>query len=409
MAVYYRNFNSDLVEAANMCKQSISLAIPTGNSKRHSQALNQLAWINIHLGKYSVAQRYAYEAQKLALLSGDFYPEAQAVRTQALCWKELGHYTQSLSLSIRAQSLLGLCGMSTSETNLGIMTTQAEVHKCKSEYIEAWKIHSKILQMSADRDPHYHTIALLNVAEIEVLIGAPKDDVERNIDLARSMFTTAGRKSFTICCDITIASLYLREQDLPVAKTLLQKSLKSAPEDNEIKLFCLEQLGNVNSWGLDESIPGWTTVFLVHSLKSQVKLQVFKAVQFFGQMFLMQNDEDTAICLFTVALEGFTYMDVHHSRAECMLRLGDISKSHGDVFKAVELWTTARPLFERSSQVKQVQYVDERLAGISSDILEQHKENIIHLVEFNVPSGNPCDIEDEQVELSDEPHEQFVV
>jgi hypothetical protein len=92
-----------------------------------------------------------------------------------------------------------------------------------------------------------------------------------------------------------------------------------------------------------------------------------------------------------------------------MLRLGDISKSHGDMLKAVELWTTARPLFERSSQGKQVQCVDERLASISGDILEQHKENIAHLVELNVPSGNPCDIQDEVQELPDEPHGQVVV
>jgi predicted kinase len=127
-------------------------------------------------------------------------------------------------------------------------------------------------------------------------------------------------------------------------------------------------------------------------------------------MFLMQNDEDTAISLFTVALEGFTYMDVHCSRAECMLRLGDISKSHGDQLKAVELWTPTRALFERSSQAKQVRCVDKRLAGIGSDVLEQHKENLAHLVELNVSCGNPCDIQDEeQVELADEPHRPVVV
>jgi hypothetical protein len=63
--------------------------------------------------------------------------------------------------------------------------------------------------------------------------------------------------------------------------------------------------------------------------------------------------------------------------------------------KAVKFWHTARPLFERSSQVKQVQCVDERLAGIGGDVLEQHKENIPCLVKLNVPSGNPCNIEDQ--------------
>jgi hypothetical protein len=80
------------------------------------------------------------------------------------------------------------------------------------------------------------------------------------------------------------------------------------------------------------------------------------------------------------------------------------------MMKAVKLWTTARLLFERSSQAKQVQCVDEKLAGIGSNVLAQHRENISHLVELNVISGNPCDIQDEeQIGLADEPHEQVVV
>ncbi|KAJ7839797.1 hypothetical protein B0H13DRAFT_1911045 [Mycena leptocephala] len=101
-------------------------------------------------------------------------------------------------------------------------------------------------------------------------------------------------------------------------------------------------------------VSSWTTVFLVHSVQQQEKLGIHKALQFLGDVFLAQDDEHTAINLFTVALEGFIYMDMHHSRAECMLQLGDISKGHGDLQKAVELWTTARPLFEQSSQAKKL-------------------------------------------------------
>jgi hypothetical protein len=79
--------------------------------------------------------------------------------------------------------------------------------------------------------------------------------------------------------------------------------------------------------------------------------------------------------LFTVALEGFTYMDVHRSRAECMVRLGDISNQCGDLLRAVELWNTARPLFERSSQAKEVQHIDKRLASIDNNVLEQQREH----------------------------------
>jgi hypothetical protein len=63
----------------------------------------------------------------------------------------------------------------------------------------------------------------------------------------------------------------------------------------------------------------WTTVYLAHSIKFKEKLGINKALQFLGDIFLVQADEDTAVSLFSAALEGFTYMDVHRSRAECML------------------------------------------------------------------------------------------
>jgi hypothetical protein len=98
--------------------------------------------------------------------------------------------------------------------------------------------------------------------------------------------------------------------------------------------------------------------------------------------------------LFTVALEGFTRMDVHRSRAECILQFGDISMGHSDPLKAVEFWERARPLFERSSQAKQVQHINERLAGISKDVLEQHRNNLAHLTELNAPPGTVEELED---------------
>ncbi|KAJ7794569.1 hypothetical protein B0H14DRAFT_2621770 [Mycena olivaceomarginata] len=177
MAIYYHEVKIDLVEAENLCKKSISLAISTGNSKRQSHGFCLLAWINAWLGKYSMGQMCAHEARKSARVSGDLYGEAVAIHAEALCWQELGHYRKSLSLGIMVWSLLGLCGMSSSEANLGIMATQAEVHMYKSEYSEARKICTEIAQISADQNPHWHAFALLNVAEVKSLIGVPKHEM----------------------------------------------------------------------------------------------------------------------------------------------------------------------------------------------------------------------------------------
>jgi hypothetical protein len=47
-----------------------------------------------------------------------------------------------------------------------------------------------------------------------------------------------------------------------------------------------------------------------------------------------------------------------------MLRLGDLANKEGDFLKAVELWKEAQPLFERSSQAKDVAQIDTRLAMV---------------------------------------------
>jgi hypothetical protein len=142
-------------------------------------------------------------------------------------------------------------------------------------------------------------------------------------------------------------------------------------------------------------------MYFVHSLKLKEKLGIHKALQFLGDIFLANDDEDTAFSLFTVTLEGFTQMDVHRSRAECMLHLGDISKGHSDLLKAVELWATARPLFEWSSQAKQLQIIDERLASVEEDVLEQHRKKLACLAELNAPSGAVEELEDELSDIDD--------
>ncbi|KAJ7798478.1 hypothetical protein B0H13DRAFT_1933638 [Mycena leptocephala] len=180
-------------------------------------------------------------------------------------------------------------------------------------------------------------------------------------------------------CDVILADLYLRERNSLAAQTICE-----------------------SCWGDLVGMSNWTTLFLVDSLKRKEKLRIYKALQSLGDIFLAQHDEHTAISLFTVALEGFTQMDVHCSRAECMLQFGDISKGQGavlalrgDLLKAVDFWEAARPLFEHSSQTKQVQNINERLAGISEDVLDQHRNNLARLAELHIPAGTVEELEDD--------------
>jgi tetratricopeptide (TPR) repeat protein len=110
----------------------------------------------------------------LARISADSYREAEKIL--GICSNTLGNYKQSISLCHRARDLLDFCGMSGSETDHGIMANQAEIHKLKSEYVEAQNIYTRILQeISVDQDSREYAYALLNIAKIDVFVGAPKD------------------------------------------------------------------------------------------------------------------------------------------------------------------------------------------------------------------------------------------
>lgn len=363
----------------NSIGTALSFAISAGNTKRQSHALMNLAGIKWQLGDYAAGQIQACEAKRLAQISADLWSEALALRIEASCWRSLGNYKHAFSLCKNARKLLGLCGLVGGGLDLTIMSSEGEIHNFRSEYVETLNIQKQILsKISVEQDPYNHAFALLNIADIGVMMGASKHVVEKNIDIAKSIFKTVGYSMEVLICDAILADLYLREGNMLTAQTLFEKCLSSFWRNHiEMATYCLERLSNVSRWSAMDWPTSWTMVYLVHALKFEQKLDIHKALQFLGDVFQAEGDQGTAISLFTIALDGFTNMDIHRSRAECMLCLGDISQGNGDWLKAVQLWMAARPLFERSSQAKQVAVIDEKLAIISGDVLEGDGKSLV--------------------------------
>ncbi|KAJ7733123.1 hypothetical protein B0H16DRAFT_170788 [Mycena metata] len=318
-------------------------------------------------GNFRVALTYAIESERLAKTSGLLLAEAIALRVHSMCTNSLGDYKSSSAACDRARELLALCGMAGGEMDNLVMNSQAEVHKLKTEYAQAYNVQTQILKnASAEEDPYRNAHALLTLAEIGVQIGTDTPDVQANIDKAITLFTTMTMWRHLIWCETIQADLNLRDGDFLAAEKLFLKSLKSSRgEDLEIVCYCLERLGDPNLWSTGAWSSTWTVVLLVQAFKLEQKLELYRALQFLGDLFLVQHDENTAVTLFSVALEGFTWMDVHRGRADCLLRLGDVCRRNRNLSKAVQLWTTARPLFERSSQTKRVADIDERLGATS--------------------------------------------
>ncbi|KAJ6540784.1 hypothetical protein DFH09DRAFT_1395812 [Mycena vulgaris] len=381
--------NESDIKSSNYFQTGLSLALSTGNTRRQCHASLYLAYLNMGMGDPAACQMYASEARRLAKISADLFNEAHALHIEAMCSHSHGNYKYAASLCDRAMVLIAHCGMSGGTWDSDIMTTQAETHKFKSEYVEAKSIRTKILHRSPiESGLAKHAVALLNIAELEVQLGVPMEDVRNNIGTAKSVFNRIENLVYEMVCDTTMGSLYLRERNLLPAKSLFHKCLSFFyGNQSDLVNCCLEQLGDRSLWDSTNWPSSWTIIYLVYASKSNQKLDLHKALQFLGDSFQADGDQDTAVSLLTTALEGFTQMDVHRSRAECMLQLGYISKENGDLLKTADFWRTARPLFERSSQAKKVALIDKELLSIAGDVLEEHTRSLALLPEIHAPSA----------------------
>jgi hypothetical protein len=196
--------------------------------------------------------------------------------------------------------------------------------RCKSEYAEARNVHIQLLhEVSVEDDAYVHAWSLLYIAEIEMCMGAQQHDVQKNIDRAKSISSFGGDLRPLQWCTILCITLTLKDAHMSSARTLLQKALEfSWGKKVHLIAYCLERLCEVSCRNVSDCTSIWATVFLAHSIKFKSRLGINKALQFIANVSPLHGNEDTALSLYTVALDGFTHMDVHQSRVECMLCLG---------------------------------------------------------------------------------------
>ncbi|KAJ7796490.1 hypothetical protein B0H14DRAFT_3550792 [Mycena olivaceomarginata] len=195
------------------------------------------------------------------------------------------------------------------------------------------------------KNPHLES--LLNIAQIDTKIGG---NAENNLE----------RKKFD---------------------TAKSKFLESGERNNQIESFRLERLADIRAWPTSEWQFKWPVVYCGYAYKSKEKLALHKALLFLGDVFIANKDEETATNVYIVALEGFTYMDIHQSRAQCMIRLGDLAEGQGHTSEAIAFWEEARPLFKRSLQAKNVAQIDARLSTVE----KAHQKALLELVISHAP------------------------
>ncbi|KAJ7906214.1 hypothetical protein B0H13DRAFT_2274137 [Mycena leptocephala] len=319
---YYLQHEGNLKKASHFFESGLLLSRSCGATKVQCLILDEMTLVQWKLGHYPLSQSHAREAQKLAQLSGDSYREASALRLEAISCTALGQYTQCTFLCNRAQELLGLCGLTKSVAFTQIMAEKAEAHLLKSEYADAHNIHTQILsQISMESYAHSCGFSLLNLAEIGIRTGASADSVHQNLDKVKLIFQRVEYPTGMLCHNTILADLTLREGNNHTAKELFLQCLDIARgTEPEVIIYCLERLSDMKRWDVKDmdSFSEWITLFLGYAIKLQNMRAIYKALSYLGDVCLAQQDDNTALSLFTVALHGFTKMDIHQSKADCM-------------------------------------------------------------------------------------------
>ncbi|KAJ7254526.1 hypothetical protein C8J57DRAFT_1657812 [Mycena rebaudengoi] len=395
LGMYFWRAKPDFVGALEYYQTAYSLTESIGY---HStivghHALSNIIVILAETGKPLSALTHAKEAHRYAEHMGDIYLQARSLWLLGRCHIQLANYWHAQCLLQKTRHILGTLGQQQSALMLDILNQQAEIHLIKSEYLESRNIHVTIA--SSCQPPSYCAIlANLNIASIDIATGVDSKLICQNLDKCQSrlkaLYGFPARET-SLTAAYVAADLCLRDGCHSDARRMFQKCFAQSQDlPIELALYGPERFGDLSTGmnGIQTTLQ-WAGIFLGLALKCKQKHQTMQAFRCLGQISSAEGDDETALSLYTVALEGFTFMDVHRWRADCMVRIGDILNGHGEVTKAADLWKAARLLFERSSQMKDITQIDAKLAEVDCTILAKYEEELSHLSKLYVPLSAP--------------------
>ncbi|KAF7336985.1 AAA domain-containing protein [Mycena venus] len=372
IAEYYLDRIGDLSKAKIFFDRALSLASQCNDEVAQVRALGGLALLAWFSGNYQEGRRLAWETHKISVASGNINGQRNGLRIQAMCCTSLGDFTRTVQLVAEGKELVLRTGMQGGEFENMLMNTEADVHQLKTEYAAARAIQEVILrQTSLALAPVTHAHALANVAFLDIVTGAPRTAVSRTLDAAAATFRSAGYPRGIAACDVFRADLLLREGGAPDARAEYVRLFAALRSDDELACYCLAKLADPTcTVHGDAEAARWAAVFLAFTIRAPARnqLALHQALRCLGDVLAQQGEDDAARSVLAVALDGFTRMDVHQSRAECMRTMGDVCLRRRDLAKARELWVEARPLFERAQQTREVAGIDERLQSLGAGL-----------------------------------------
>lgn len=295
--------------------------------------------IQYRLGNYREGLSRGRVGQRFAKEAGSFPLEADCLRVQALSCVALDDFARGVVLCSEAIKLLTACCLGGSDSDLQIMNLEAEIHFQKTEYHESRKIHFACAKITSEEwNPLERAYAFVNIATIDIVVGAEEKGIRQTLDVARRLFTINAYPRGISNCDVVLADLLFREGQRDEAYAFYQRCLTvSRGKDAEIPLLCWEKLGDIAyaNGDVTTAFRHWMAYF-AFTQKTRKMAATHQALRCLGDIFLAEGDDEIALSVFQVALDSFTMMDIHRGRGDCKLRIGDVMKRRAGVARAVD-------------------------------------------------------------------------
>ncbi|KAJ6529226.1 hypothetical protein B0H19DRAFT_1193459 [Mycena capillaripes] len=369
---FYYVGKRDTAKSVETLSTALALARKAGDLGEEAAIHNLFAQQCNFLGDTAAALRHARDAQMAARVYGSLWNEVTAMRIRASICERIGDYARSARLCSDAKAILSALALDFGNrvsVFRHIVNTEAEISLQQTNYALARSINASLTTPEDSQTGFSHQeisegYALVNIAFIDIATGK-HFAAGKTLDSARSLFSAHSNKFGLVACDITLGDLRCKEGDYAEARRLYLQSLVALPIA-ELQTMCVEKLSDVALVQHEvEWAQRYATLLLVLACKSGYQAKMHHALRRLGDVFLVHGDETNALLLFEVALAGFTLMDVHRAKGECLFRIGDIQASRGEASAARISWEAARPEFEKSMQQEDVAECNKRL-GIAS-------------------------------------------
>lgn len=278
------------------------------------------------------------QAYLLSQQSGNLYSQVTILLRQCECHYDLGrNFLQASSAVQEALVLLDALDMGSSGAVRGtLLNYQAEISREKTEYAVARKAHQAIIgdfdlatlyaSTHIAFEAFHVALALLNIAEIDIESGNVDHcgyDVESRLATLRTL--PENRYFFpplSWLCDSTNGSLYLYRKQYDLAQNMYQRCLAltrtefGSTSSKEMLIYLHRGLARTvlaNGTHSDVALR-YATIYLLEARDAKVWSDTHRALRCLGDVFLVDGDEQTAEMLLNIALEGFTFSDIHQGK-----------------------------------------------------------------------------------------------